>query len=80
MSQTDLLIYATGGAISTSTLPKVLAAGLFGYSLNDEKGIFKPVAGYVREIEQMPNFSPPSIELFVAQYIASNIARNNGAS
>jgi hypothetical protein len=50
-----------------------IAAGLFGYSIEKgERCSFKPAAGYLREIEQLPHFSPPPSKRFVAHYIKSN--------
>lgn len=58
-----------------------LASGLFGYSIfNDRLQTNKPLAGYIRDIEQMPNFAPPSMEVFVAQYVAANIERAESSS
>ena len=57
------------------------AAGLFGYSIiNGKLQAFKPMSGYIRDIEQMPNFAPPSAEVFVAQYIASNLGKTRSSS
>ncbi len=57
------------------------AIGLFGYPLADGRpATFMPAAGYVRDIEQMPNFSPPAIDLFTAQYISSNIGTTQSSS
>ncbi len=57
------------------------AAGLFGYSIiHGELQGSKSMAGYIRDIEQMPNFAPPSIEAFVARYIASNIGKSISSS
>ncbi|MGB5723280.1 MAG: hypothetical protein WBM39_02605 [Parasphingorhabdus sp.] len=59
----------------------VLAAGLFGYSICDgQMRSFKPTEGYLRDIEQMPSFAPPSVNNFVAQYLASNIGKTKSAS
>ena len=56
-----------------------LAAGLFGYTIIDGRmGSFKPMEGYLRDLEQMPHFAPPSPEKFTAQYRAS--ARSKSAS
>lgn len=57
------------------------AAGLFGYSIfNGKLQANKPMTGYIRDIEQMPNFAPPSMEVFVAQYVASNIGKTESSS
>tara|TARA_R110002033_G_scaffold86815_5_gene136797 strand:+ start:681 stop:1001 length:321 start_codon:yes stop_codon:yes gene_type:complete len=58
-----------------------LAAGLFGYSLSGGKTrSFKPTEGYLRDIEQMPSFTPPSVRKFVTQYLASNIGKTQSSS
>ncbi|MEO9600577.1 hypothetical protein [Parasphingorhabdus sp.] len=58
-----------------------LAAGLFGYSICDGRmRSLKPTEGYLRDIEQMPNFATPSVSSFVAQYLASNINKRGAAS
>lgn len=60
---------------------KTIAAGLFGYSISDGKvKHFMPMPGYVRDLEQLPNFSPPSIDLFLAQYIRSNLGVTKSSS
>jgi hypothetical protein len=60
---------------------RVLAAGLFGYSISDgQMRSFKETEGYLRDIEQMPNFAPPSVSSFVAQYLASHIGKTHSAS
>lgn len=60
---------------------KTIAAGLFGYSISDGKvQHFMPMPGYVRDLEQLPNFSPPSIDLFLAQYIRSNLGVTKSSS
>ncbi len=52
------------------------AAGLFGYSIsNGERCEYKSSAGYLQEIEQLPNFSPPPVNRFVAHYVSSAIGR-----
>ncbi|VAV98948.1 hypothetical protein MNBD_ALPHA04-337 [hydrothermal vent metagenome] len=57
------------------------AIGLFGYSITNGRPVtFESAAGYVRDIEQMPNFSPPEIDRFVAQYISSNIGTTQSSS
>lgn len=58
-----------------------LAAGLFGYSIiNGEMRSFKPTEGYLRDIEQMPGFAPPSSRNFVSQYLASNLGKTHSSS
>ncbi len=53
-----------------------LAAGLFGYSICDgQTRSFKATEGYLRDMEQMPNFAPPPIRTFVAQYLASYLGK-----
>ncbi len=65
----------------TITMPPAPAAGLFGYSIiNGKMQAYKPMSGYIRDIEQMPNFAPPSAEVFAAQYVASNIGRTRSSS
>ena len=65
-------------AVDRKTVP---AAGLFGYSIRDGNICsFKETEGYLRDIEQMPNFTPPSVSSFVAQYLASNIGRTHSSS
>ncbi len=57
------------------------AAGLFGYSISGAKmRSFKPTEGYLRDMEQMPSFNPPSVSNFVAQYLASNIGKTHSSS
>lgn len=57
------------------------AAGLFGYSICDgQLKSFKPTEGYLRDMEQMPNFAPPSVSSFVALYLASNIGKTHSLS
>lgn len=59
----------------------VLAAGLFGYAISDSQlHSFKETEGYLRDMEQMPNFAPPSVSNFVAQYLASNIGKTHSSS
>ena len=59
----------------------VPAAGLFGYSIRDGNiGSFKETEGYLRDMEQMPHFAPPSVSNFVAQYLASNIGKTHSSS
>ncbi|MBF6602349.1 MAG: hypothetical protein ITG03_05205 [Sphingorhabdus sp.] len=60
---------------------KVIAAGLFGYSIRYGRiQSFAPMTDYIRELEQLPNFTPPSIERFVAQYVKSNIGITRSSS
>lgn len=57
------------------------AAGIFGYSIcNGQMRSFKPTEGYLRDIEQMPTFAPPSSSSFVAQYVTSNIGKTVSSS
>lgn len=50
-----------------------LAAGLFGRTaLSERIRTFKPTNGYIRQIEQMPNFAFPTIEKFMHNYLQSN--------
>ncbi|MEH6791155.1 hypothetical protein [Parasphingorhabdus sp.] len=61
---------------TTADRKTVLAAGLFGYSISSGRlHSFKETAGYLRDMEQMPNFTPPAVSNFVAQYLASNIGK-----
>lgn len=60
---------------------KPVAAGLFGYSIRDgATPCFVPLPGYVRDLEQLPNFALPSIDRFMAQYIISNIGVTRSSS
>ncbi|HEY9093108.1 hypothetical protein [Parasphingorhabdus sp.] len=60
---------------------KAIAAGLFGYTIRYGRiQSFAPMTDYIRELEQLPNFSPPSIERFVAQYVKSNIGITRSSS
>lgn len=60
---------------------KVIAAGLFGHSIRYGKvQSFAPISNYIRDLEQLPNFSPPSIERFVEQYVQSNIGITKSSS
>ncbi|MEP2989126.1 MAG: hypothetical protein ABJN65_15545 [Parasphingorhabdus sp.] len=66
---------------ATITMTPAPAAGLFGYSIiNGKMQAYKPMSGYIRDIEQMPNFAPPSAEVFAAQYVASTIGRTRSSS
>ncbi|MEO9469047.1 hypothetical protein [Parasphingorhabdus sp.] len=50
-----------------------LAAGLFGRAaLSRRIRAFNPTNGYIRELEQMPNFAFPTIEKFMRNYLQSN--------
>lgn len=65
-------------AADRKTVP---AAGLFGYSIRDGNICsFKETEGYLRDMEQMPHFAPPSVSNFVAQYLASNIGKTHSSS
>ena len=60
---------------------RAVAAGLFGYTILDGRmGSFKPVEGYLRDMEQMPHFAPPSPEKFVARYLSSNIGKTRSST
>ncbi len=60
---------------------KPVAAGLFGYSIRDgATPRFIPLPGYVRDLEQLPNFALPSIDRFMAQYVISNIGVTRSSS
>lgn len=60
---------------------KPVAAGLFGYSIRDgATSCFVPLPGYVRELEQLPNFAQPSIDRFMAQYVRSHIGVTRSSS
>ena len=57
------------------------AAGLFGYStLESRSNLYQPVEGYLRDLEQIPNFAPPSIDSFMAHYVASAIGKTCSSS
>ena len=59
----------------------VPAAGLFGFSISDGRmHSFKETEGYLRDLEQMPHFAPPSVNSFVAHYLASNIGKTHSSS
>ncbi|SIO01666.1 hypothetical protein SAMN02745824_2645 [Parasphingorhabdus marina DSM 22363] len=56
-----------------------LAAGLFGRdALVRRIHGFHPVNGYIRDLEQMPNFTLPSVEQFVKNYMQSYAAITTG--
>ncbi|WP_417609220.1 hypothetical protein [Parasphingorhabdus sp.] len=74
MAETDLIRHQHDYLEIAPDSKTALAAGLFGYSIGEgQMQSFKPTEGYLRDIEQMPNFAPPSVSNFVAQYLASNI-------
>lgn len=51
---------------------ETLGAGLFGGEpLVRRIRKFRPVHGYIRNLEQMPNFAFPSVEQFVKNYVQS---------
>ena len=81
MAQIDI-IDARQDNKKTLPSPKCpLAAGLFGYSIAEgQMRSFKPTEGYLRDIEQMPSFAPPSVTNFVAQYLSSKIGRTFSSS
>ncbi len=59
----------------------VPAAGLFGFSISEDRmHSFKETEGYLRDMEQMPHFAPPSVNNFVAHYLASNIGKTRSSS
>lgn len=81
MTQTVIATPESNQREATPPRKTVLAAGLFGYSIADgQMQSFKETEGYLRDIEQMPNFTPPSVSSFVAQYLASNIGRTHSSS
>ncbi|MEH6756509.1 MAG: hypothetical protein V7676_03240 [Parasphingorhabdus sp.] len=60
---------------------KTIAAGVFGHSIRDGRvQSFIPMSGYVRDLEQLPNFSPPSTDQFLEQYVRSNIGVTESSS
>lgn len=61
-------------------LKSTLASGIFGYTDDDTGSVFVPKAGYIREIEQMPNFAPPSLERFSELYVQSNLGKTFSSS
>ncbi|GAB5488363.1 MAG: hypothetical protein Pars2KO_19330 [Parasphingorhabdus sp.] len=66
---------------SSTNITPAPATGLFGYSIIHGKlQANKPMLGYICDLEQMPNFSPPSMKVFVAQYVASNIGKTKSSS
>lgn len=49
-----------------------LAAGLFGReALVRRIRNFRPVHGYIRDLEQIPNFAFPTVEQFMRNYVQS---------
>lgn len=81
MTQIEIMRRDSSYADDASPGRTVLAAGLFGYSIGDgQMRSFKATEGYLRDIEQMPNFAPPSVSNFVAQYLASNIGKTRSSS
>lgn len=81
MAQADILKPGKSPSSSEPHQCKAAAAGLFGYSIRDGRmQRFIPMPGYVRDLEQLPNFSPPSIERFLAQYVQSNIGVTKSSS
>lgn len=81
MEVTEFLDREPDAAIKPAKPCKAPAAGLFGYSIfNDRLSAFKPTVGYLRDLEQMPHFGPPSIDSFVAQYLRSNLGTTKSSS
>ncbi len=81
MAQTNITRSRRTHANATPCAQSALAAGLFGYSISEgQMRSFKPSEGYLRDMEQMPSFSPPSVNSFVAQYLASNIGKTESSS
>ncbi|ASK87897.1 hypothetical protein [Sphingorhabdus sp. SMR4y] len=81
MAQTDISRFRGNPENPPSRRPCALAAGLFGYSIaNGQMHSFKETEGYLRDMEQMPHFVPPSASSFVAQYLASNIGKTHSSS
>ncbi|VWX56751.1 hypothetical protein [Sphingorhabdus sp. 109] len=81
MAQTDLSRLRSDPENPPLRRQCALAAGLFGYSIADGRvHSFKETEGYLRDMEQMPNFVPPSASSFVAQYLASNIGKTRSSS
>ena len=70
--------HATDIAPNGKTVP---AAGLFGFAIHaGQLHSFKATEGYLRDMEQMPHFAPPSVSNFVAHYLASNIGKTHSSS
>ncbi|ATW05036.1 hypothetical protein C8024_04050 [Sphingopyxis sp. BSNA05] len=81
MAQTEMTRLRGNYRNATPRRKTALAAGLFGYSIaNGRMHSFKETEGYLRDMEQMPNFVPPSVSSFVAQYLSSNIGKTHGSS
>ncbi|MEJ6593966.1 hypothetical protein [Parasphingorhabdus sp.] len=81
MTRTEITRFRTNHTNVAPRRKTALAAGLFGYSIGDgQMRSFKETEGYLRDIEQMPNFTPPSVSSFVAQYLASHIGKTHSAS
>jgi hypothetical protein len=57
-----------------------IASGLFGGAASDDLETLKSAGGYLRGIEQMPNFSPDWVERFVMRYVQSNIGETKSNS
>lgn len=72
MFDKENLAPSESGAQGDFTVGGSIAAGLFGSTADQEKkSVFQPTVGYIREIEQMPNFTMPSVEQYTKQYIQS---------
>ncbi|WP_108809858.1 hypothetical protein [Sphingorhabdus sp. Alg231-15] len=81
MSETDILEPKKEPSLPESFQSEVTAAGLFGYSIAEGKiRSIIPLPGYVRELEQLPNFAAPSIDRFMAQYVRSTIGVTKSSS
>jgi hypothetical protein len=81
MMQTELVRTPIDDTNTTAPCQNTPAAGLFGYSICDgQLKSFKPTEGYLRDMEQMPNFAPPSVSSFVAHYLASNLGKTHSSS
>lgn len=81
MEQTDIPAPRSIDREAQPCRKTALAAGLFGYSIiNGEMRSFKPTEGYLRDIEQMPSFAPPSSSSFVSHYLASNLGKTHSSS
>lgn len=74
MTPTEVLTPNVPENSERTSRTKAAAAGLFGYSISDGNvRSLSSVGNYIRDIEQMPNFTPPIIELFTAQFIKNNM-------
>ncbi|AMO71477.1 hypothetical protein AZE99_06085 [Sphingorhabdus sp. M41] len=81
MEQTDITRPRRDDRKASPCEKTALAAGLFGYSIGEgQMQSFKPTEGYLRDMEQMPNFTPPRVSSFVAQYLASQIGTTRSSS